>query len=884
MDALFLKILNMSLTASWLVLAVAALRILLKKAPKSLHVLLWALVGLRLVLPISVESPVSLIPDGEPVSPNIVYTTSPQVYEELPEGSLSTEIVSPSEQPITPPEVPKKLLHISATVWIVGIALLLIYAFISYLRLMKQVSVSLPAGNNVFLCDNVTTPFILGLFRPKIYLPAHLDNAQQQHVIAHEKAHLKRKDHWWKPLGYLILCIHWFNPLIWASYILLCRDIELACDEKAIRNMRPEEKANYTETLLSCSISRTSIAACPLAFGEVAIKERIKAVLSYKKPALWIILLAAVITTAVAICFLTNPKASANVSDIENNKTIFKDVSQIVVITEHEGFTEERIENKASLLRSLKALEINETPLDESRNELRNQENKIRLRYEKSETDICFNLDCTEVWIQDGVKPSFTYEVKNPEKIRSLFNRNYETQNPCFYQSVSLNSTITEEIEMLLSGKGYETKFDNYENSAYFLRQFYKVLGVEQKDPYVFTVFILYQFAFQIYDAEGARATNLYGPINRPATVTFNILERDDGIKTYHTAEFWYPDGEPEDDIKKLDEKYPRNIFTDLWKETVEQIDSIPLFPVQSSHSIPIDNLYSPRPNRTQMNTRIRAETASRNQTDNPDVIYRTAQIYGSSGEYQTNGNSLLGNCYFLGIVMFKEYGAAEFGGVKTWKELYSVQYPIYAEFPRYAENDYETIVYHALSGPEDPVLDGLKASLNRNDLIYEPWEKENQITAELEKLCISDMLTGTGYDPIPVIEKLFHTMAKGSSDIAAEYPEECKALISLGKHTRDYIFRRFLQEDPDPKEARQLWYVLVHVLNRSAWLQTARNEETKVDNPITEEDLDPNLNDGEKAFERLITFLSDVEALFDGDHTHGNSDMEKLREMLGYT
>ncbi len=196
---------------------------------------------------------------------------------------------------------------IAALVWIVGLIILLAYAGISFLRIQRKVKASIRLQDSTWICDEIKTPFILGIFRPRVYLPSNMDEAQKSHVLAHEKAHLRQKDHWWKPLGFLLLAIHWFNPLCWVAYILLCRDIELACDERVIQTMENKERVAYSEALLRCSLPRRNVAACPLAFGEVGVKKRIKTVLNYKKPAFWVVIIAIVVCVLAAACFLTDP-------------------------------------------------------------------------------------------------------------------------------------------------------------------------------------------------------------------------------------------------------------------------------------------------------------------------------------------------------------------------------------------------------------------------------------------------------------------------------------------------------------------------------------------------------------------------------------------------
>ena len=311
MSDLFLNILNMSIAASWLILAVVLLRFVLKKAPKWIAVLLWGIVALRLVVPFSFESALSLIPSAETFNAHNIQYETPAISSGIPAVNnavnpvLGETFAPNSVGSINPLYI--WTLVVSA-IWLVGIAAMLLYAVISYVRVRQSVAERVPYEGNIFLCDYVKSPFILGLVRPKIYLPSSMDEAAMGPVIAHEKAHLARRDHWWKPLGFLILTVHWFNPLCWIAYVLLCRDIELACDEKVIRQMDLDEKKQYSIALLECSTQRRLVTICPLAFGEVGVKERVKNVLNYKKPAFWVIVVAVVACAVVTVCFATNPK------------------------------------------------------------------------------------------------------------------------------------------------------------------------------------------------------------------------------------------------------------------------------------------------------------------------------------------------------------------------------------------------------------------------------------------------------------------------------------------------------------------------------------------------------------------------------------------------
>ena len=311
MNELFLKIINMSISASWLVLAVLILRFVLKKAPKWINVLLWGIVAIRLICPFSFESTLSLIPSAETIPLNIGMDTTSTINSGISAiNNAVNPIISQSNTPMAGASV--NLLQITIGIyeyiWIFGMIALALYTAISYWRLRRKVDTAVRYKDNIFQSENVSFPFVLGIIKPRIYLPFKMNGQYLEYVVAHEQAHICRKDHWWKPLGFLLLMIHWFNPLMWLAYVLLCRDIELACDEKVIKELGNEQRGDYTQALVACSVNRRMIAACPLAFGEVSVKERVKSVMNYKKPAFWVIIIAVIICVGVAVCFLTNPK------------------------------------------------------------------------------------------------------------------------------------------------------------------------------------------------------------------------------------------------------------------------------------------------------------------------------------------------------------------------------------------------------------------------------------------------------------------------------------------------------------------------------------------------------------------------------------------------
>ncbi len=334
MFKIFLQIINMSISASYIVLAVLLLRLLLKKAPKWITVALWGIVAIRLICPFSIESILSLIPSSEVISLNIMTDDAPIINTGIPIiNSTLNPIISESFTPVPSISVnPLQIwIPILTAIWIVGIAALLTYTVISYLRVRHKIGTAVLYKDNIYQSENVVSPFVLGLIKPKIYLPFNMNDTNMEHVAAHEMAHIRRKDHIWKPLGFLLLTLHWFNPLMWLGYVLLCRDIELACDEKVIKELDHDARADYSQALLTCSVNRRMIAACPLAFGEVGVKERVKSVLNYKKPSFWIIIAAVVACAALAVCFLTNPPSDDTNKSVNPTEKIFTDYEGVYV-------------------------------------------------------------------------------------------------------------------------------------------------------------------------------------------------------------------------------------------------------------------------------------------------------------------------------------------------------------------------------------------------------------------------------------------------------------------------------------------------------------------------------------------------------------------------
>lgn len=314
MSTLFAELLNMSIVSSFLIVAVILVRLVFRKAPKAIICVLWALVGLRLLCPISIESSLSVVPDAKPVTyiSDYVNVDSENESDVLIDKNVISYQKSDGSSVVATEEVTR--INYAAVigdllpyVWLGGVGVMTIISVISYIRLRRSMLVSINHSGNVWRCDGIKSPFILGIIKPKIYVPSHLDEAQLRVVVSHEKAHLKRLDHIWKPLGYLVLTLHWFNPLVWVAYAMLCKDIESACDERVVRLMNTEDKKLYSATLLTCSAPKHMLTACPVAFGEISVKQRVRSVLNYKKPGFWIVLAAVLVCAVVAVIFMTNP-------------------------------------------------------------------------------------------------------------------------------------------------------------------------------------------------------------------------------------------------------------------------------------------------------------------------------------------------------------------------------------------------------------------------------------------------------------------------------------------------------------------------------------------------------------------------------------------------
>ena len=526
MTEFFLNIVNMSISASWIVLAVLLLRLLLKKAPKWITVLLWGIVAARLICPFTIESFMSLIPSAQTISPEIMTDATPEIDSGIPilNNAINTVISdSFTPNPSASANPLQILIPILSVVWVVGIVAMLLYTLISYFKVKCKIGTAVLLRDNILQSENVASPFVLGIVKPKIYLPFNIDNQDLEHVIAHENAHIQRKDHLWKPFGFLLLTLHWFNPLMWLGYVLLCRDIELACDEKVIKELNTAQKADYSQALLTCSVNRHIIAACPLAFGEVGVKSRIKSVLSYKKPAFWIIIAAILTSAVVAACFLTNP-TSNRLKNIEGREYNLKaEETTSVWFFDGEAYKNVGAVNE-NLLQKLFDIKISRKEISLNRSEDRDYTHSLIFQTAKDAEPtiyshirglgVHFNSDFSAVWVSDSVKPSLSYKVINPQKAKQIFD------------SISgINTDAANKTEMLFGVLNSKTTFINESGKAVYLKN-HKLFNLVDAIPEKYTL--------SDFDGDGKDELVVHVTPNVGGYIVFHIYNN-----TVYGFDFW---------------------------------------------------------------------------------------------------------------------------------------------------------------------------------------------------------------------------------------------------------------------------------------------------------------------------------------------------------
>lgn len=547
MNSFFLNLVNISITAGWIVIAVMILRLFLKKAPKWINCILWGIVGLRLIFPVSIESIFSLIPSKETINTSF-YEAKP--YIETGFSAVDTQLHDYIgdryfEGVTVPTGLFANITSVLSVIWIVGLAVMLAYALITFLNLHRKMSTSTPLRDNIRQSEFVDSPFILGIIKPKIYLPYSLTEDSINCIIAHEQSHLKRLDHLWKPLAFFILSVYWFNPLMWAAYILLCRDIELACDEKVINNMTKEERQNYSVTLLNNSVSRKSVAACPLAFGEVGVKERIKSVMSYKKPTFWIIIAAVIVCIVTAVCFLTNPPAKPfNFKEIVVNKASAVDMAEN---SEAYIFTDHDIENLQFYLRKVR--DVKEVHAREITDEAYN----LKIIFNKGGTFTIHGYIDESDYVLMVYNDKY-YRIKNKD-LDSYLNKVCINKNRAksSEDAVNLDELVSEAVTEHFKSN-YTLGLINVE-SHIILANEQKTSARESNRVYEETAYAVVMRA--TYNIENNKLSNDYSSLI-PTALTFSVDEN--GI--YTLKEYWEPrDGG--DYAKDIEKKFPSGVQND---------------------------------------------------------------------------------------------------------------------------------------------------------------------------------------------------------------------------------------------------------------------------------------------------------------------------------
>ena len=425
------RLLNMSLTASIAIVLVILLRFVLKKAPKVISYALWSIVLFRLLCPVSIGSTFSVFnlfetpteDSGfitsviEYVPTDIVHTEHPSVVVPVPGVSDAiNEALPQGEEQLRadPLEAP---VSIATYVWMAGVLGMGIYSVMSYIQLRRKLRVVVPLRENIFIADDIKSPFVVGLFRPKIYLPCNLGEKEHEYIILHEKHHIKRLDHVVKALAFMALAIHWFNPLVWVAFILAGKDMEMSCDEAVIRQVGSDVRADYSASLLTLATGRRIIAGTPLAFGEGDTKGRIHNLSKWKKPAVWIIILSVILCVVLAVCLITNPANGMHLYEIDDSRNYSDLLQKRESITLKSFGKETAVADMEGLLKALDEVKVGRTAIP-SRSEDRDSSHQIIL---DGRTYINFSWDYTRVWIDNRVKPTYTYIVTNPLAVSQLF-------------------------------------------------------------------------------------------------------------------------------------------------------------------------------------------------------------------------------------------------------------------------------------------------------------------------------------------------------------------------------------------------------------------------------------------------------------------------------
>lgn len=517
MGEIFSNLLNISVTAIYIILATVLVRAIFRNMPRKYLCLLWGVTGLRLVLPFSIESAISLIPSREtftvnPYSDRAVHMNSglPAVDSAVNEYIYNVEIGwvhVPLDNP--EPAITSKW-DTLAYIWLAGALIILLYGIISYIRVKRSVSTAVLLEGNIMQCETVKSPFILGIFKPKVYIPFDIDEATRRQVIAHENAHISRFDHITKPLSFLILAVYWFNPFVWLAYILFCRDIEKACDEKVVDSMDGESRKAYATALLRCAAGHRRITASPLAFGEVSVKGRIKSVMNYKKPAFWVIVISVVLCIIAAVCFLTSP---------ETQGEKFYDNGQRVKITaETNGFV---TEEKYLILKAGQNTELSNGT-------------EFTLVFSNLQTgEITLALDGTQIYDERFVKAPDVITLDMADKF------NYLTQDG--KTKINISCVFVGSLDDCISEAIVEHNKGNYIDGGDYVCEAHEILSTEitKKDKNgnikEVTVYLVQAYCEYMYETNTVVET---GGSGSALALTFEVTD----TSHYKLKEYWEPD------------------------------------------------------------------------------------------------------------------------------------------------------------------------------------------------------------------------------------------------------------------------------------------------------------------------------------------------------
>ena len=542
MNNLFLDFLNISITASYIILAVILIRFIFPKIPRKFICILWAIAGIRLVLPFPFESIFSLIPSAETVPPDIVMSHSPTIQSGIPMVNnavnpvISDYLAPDAAASVNPLQI---LTGVAWNVWIIGVAVLLVYGIVSCFRVRKTVSDAVLLNGNIWQSEKVVSPFILGVIKPKIYIPYGMDGDVRSYVIAHENAHLKRRDHWIKPLGFLLLSVYWFNPLIWIAYIMLCKDIERACDEKVISQMNEDNRKEYASALLECAVNRRRIAACPLAFGETGLKERVKGIMNYKKPAFWVMVIAVIACIVAAVCFLTNPKTPAEYIELGYRLNITEDTYSMT--TQLPDKTEKKSykvgEGTKGELSNGTKFEIIETNLQTGELTIKFSGEPL---YSLVETETGNeNKECGQLTLVENTSQKLTSEIKTP------------------YREYTFEFVKTEDLENAISDAIIQTHRGGYKLGTYACED-HEIFATESVDTGDYETVNVYMWVnYGEFIKYGDSLVEISGSAC-PTVLTFDCVDGKYNLTEYWTAE----DGTRY--VDSIREKYPKNIVSEV--------------------------------------------------------------------------------------------------------------------------------------------------------------------------------------------------------------------------------------------------------------------------------------------------------------------------------